>query len=209
MLGQTIQWLRGTPYIYQGEEIGMTDPNYQAIAQYDDIETHNNYRIMLEKGYSVEKALDIIRSKSRDNSRTPMQWDDSLNAGFSTGTPWLEVAANYPQVNVQSALQAERSIFAYYQQLIQLRKQYDVISEGTYRGLLLDHPSVMAYVREYKGQQLLVLSHFYADQAEVVLPVEFQGRPATYLLGNGATRTISDVLTLSDYETVAFLFETH
>ena len=209
MLGQTIQWLRGTPYIYQGEEIGMTDPNYQAIEQYDDIETHNNYHIMLEKGYSIEKTLDIIRSKSRDNSRTPMQWDNSLNAGFSTGTPWLEVAANYPQVNVQSVLQAEKSIFAYYQQLIQLRKRYDVISDGTYRGLLLDHPSVMAYVREYKGQQLLVISHFYAGQVEVELPAEFQGRSATYLLGNGNTREYSDSLTLSDYETVAFLFESH
>lgn len=205
MLAQTIQFLRGTPYIYQGEEIGMTNPNYSDLAQYDDVETHNNYRIMREKGYSHERAMAIIREKSRDNSRTPMQWDASEHAGFTTGTPWLEVARNYPQVNVESELASGR-IFRYYQQLIQLRKSYDVISQGTYRGLLLDHPSVMAYVREYEGQQLLVLSHFYAGEVTVELPEEFRNRFATKLIGNGASQWGNSV-TLSAYETVAFLLE--
>lgn len=204
MLAQTIHLLRGTPYIYQGEEIGMTNPDYERIEQFDDIETHNNYKLMRQKNYSHEEAMTIIRAKSRDNSRTPMQWDNSLHAGFTTGTPWLEVADNYQTVNVEHELQ-QGKIFAYYQQLIQLRKQYALISEGTYRGLMLDHPRVMAYVREHQGQQLLVLSHFYAGEVSVTLPREFQNRSAYKLIGNGSLEAISNELQLGPYETVAFL----
>lgn len=204
MLAQTIHLLRGTPYIYQGEEIGMTNPDYERIEQFDDIETHNNYKLMRQKNYSHEEAMTIIRAKSRDNSRTPMQWDNSLHAGFTTGTPWLEVADNYQTVNVEYELQ-QGKIFAYYQQLIQLRKQYALISEGTYRGLMLDHPRVMAYVREHQGQQLLVLSHFYAGEVSVTLPREFQNRSAYKLIGNGSLEAISNELQLGPYETVAFL----
>ncbi|MCW6667581.1 alpha,alpha-phosphotrehalase [Aerococcaceae bacterium NML190938] len=204
MLAQTIHLLRGTPYIYQGEEIGMTNPDYERIEQFDDIETHNNYKLMRQKNYSHEEAMTIIRAKSRDNSRTPMQWDNSLHAGFTTGTPWLEVADNYQTVNVEHELQ-QGKIFAYYQQLIQLRKQYALISEGTYRGLMLDHPRVMAYVREHQGQQLLVLSHFYAGEVSVTLPREFQNRSAYKLIGNGSLEVISNELQLGPYETVAFL----
>lgn len=206
MLGQTIQFLRGTPYIYQGEEIGMTNPDYERLEQYDDIETHNHYEIMLAKGYTSEQALAIIREKSRDNSRTPMQWDDSQHAGFTTGTPWLEVAANYPMVNVEKATK-NQGIYHYYQQLIALRKQYDVISEGTYRGLLLNHPSVMAYVREYQGQRLLVLSHFYQGEVAVSLPEEFNGTSAVKLIGNGSLAQWQSTVTLGSYETVAFLIK--
>ncbi|MCW6653556.1 alpha,alpha-phosphotrehalase [Aerococcaceae bacterium NML210727] len=204
MLAQTIHLLRGTPYIYQGEEIGMTNPDYERIEQFDDIETHNNYKLMRQKNYSHEEAMTIIRAKSRDNSRTPMQWDNSLHAGFTTGTPWLEVADNYQTVNVEYELQ-QGKIFAYYQQLIQLRKQYALISEGTYRGLMLDHPRVMAYVREHQGQQLLVLSHFYAGEVSITLPREFQNRSAYKLIGNGSLEAISNELQLGPYETVAFL----
>ncbi|MDO4774187.1 MAG: alpha,alpha-phosphotrehalase [Aerococcaceae bacterium] len=204
MLAQTIHLLRGTPYIYQGEEIGMTNPNYEHIEQFDDVETHNNYKLMRQKNYSHEETMTIIRAKSRDNSRTPMQWDSSLHAGFTTGTPWLEVADNYQTVNVEHELQ-QGKIFAYYQQLIQLRKQYALISEGTYRGLMLNHPRVMAYVREHQGQQLLVLSHFYAEEVSVTLPREFQNRSACKLIGNGSLEAISNELQLGPYETVAFL----
>ena len=187
MLGQTIQFLRGTPYIYQGEEIGMTNPSYTSIEQYNDIETHNNYRIMLENGYSEEKAFEIILAKSRDNSRTPMQWDDSEHAGFTTGKPWLEVATNYPEINVKNELTNGR-IFPYYQRLISLRKEYEVISTGTYRGLLLDH-------------------HFYRESVTVSLPEEFKGRSASKLIGNGPLENVSDELTFGPFETVAFLFD--
>ena len=206
LLATVTHLLRGTPYIYQGEEIGMTNPGYQELAQYNDVETHNNYQIMRDKGYSHEKAMTIIQAKSRDNSRTPMQWDGTTHAGFTKATPWLEVAANYPTINVEQEL-AEGKIYTYYQELIRLRKDYDVISDGTYGGLFLDHPSIMAFVREYEGQQLLVLGHFYDGNVEIELPQAFRGRTATKLIGNGPVQ-YADRLTLGAYEAVAFLFET-
>ena len=205
LLATVTHLLRGTPYIYQGEEIGMTNPGYQELAQYNDVETHNNYRIMREKGYSHEKAMTIIQTKSRDNSRTPMQWDGTAHAGFTKATPWLEVAANYPTINVEKEL-AEGKIYAYYQELIRLRKDYDVISDGTYSGLFLDHPSIMGFVREYEGQQLLVLGHFYDGNVEIELTQAFRGRTATKLIGNGPVQ-YAEGLTLGPYEAVAFLFE--
>ena len=205
LLATVTHLLRGTPYIYQGEEIGMTNPGYQELAQYNDVETHNNYRIMREKGYSHEKAMTIIQTKSRDNSRTPMQWDGTAHAGFTKATPWLEVAANYPTINVEKEL-AEGKIYAYYQELIHLRKDYDVISDGTYSGLFLDHPSIMGFVREYEGQQLLVLGHFYDGNVEIELPQAFRGRTATKLIGNGPVQ-YAEGMTLGPYEAVAFLFE--
>ena len=205
LLATVTHLLRGTPYIYQGEEIGMTNPGYQELAQYNDVETHNNYRIMREKGYSHEKAMTIIQTKSRDNSRTPMQWDGTAHAGFTKATPWLEVAANYPTINVEKEL-AEGKIYAYYQELIRLRKDYDVISDGTYSGLFLDHPSIMGFVREYVGQQLLVLGHFYDGNVEIELPQAFRGRTATKLIGNGPVQ-YAEGMTLGPYEAVAFLFE--
>lgn len=206
MLGQTIQFLRGTPYIYQGEEIGMTDPDYTSIDQYNDIETHNNYQIMLDKGYSEAKAFEIILAKSRDNSRTPMQWDDSENAGFTTGKPWLKVADNYKTINVKNELENGR-IFPYYQALIRLRKEYEIIASGTYRGLLLEHPQIMAYVRELDKQQLLVMSNFYGETISLELPEEFKGRTADKLIGNGPMEALKDEITFAPYETVAFLFD--
>ena len=205
LLATVTHLLRGTPYIYQGEEIGMTNPGYQELAQYNDVETHNNYRIMREKGYSHEKAMTIIQTKSRDNSRTPMQWDGTAHAGFTKATPWLEVAANYPTINVEKEL-AEGQIYAYYQELIRLRKEHVVISDGTYSGLFLDHPSIMGFVREYEGQQLLVLGHFYDGNVEIELPQAFRGRTATKLIGNGPVQ-YAEGLTLGPYEAVAFLFE--
>lgn len=206
MLAQAIQLLRGTPYIYQGEEIGMSNPNYDSIDQYKDIETLNNYQILLDRGVSEEEAIAIIQSKSRDNSRTPVQWDSSEHAGFTTGTPWLAVADNYPEVNAEKEL-SEGKIFRYYQELIKLRREYDVISDGTYRGLLLDHPSVMAYVRELDNQKLLVLSHFYPGNVDLDIPEEFKGLAAKKLIGNGPLEELTDTVTLSDYETVAFLID--
>lgn len=206
MLAQSIQLLRGTPYIYQGEEIGMTNPNFDSIDQYKDIETLNNYKILIDRGVSEKEAMEIIQAKSRDNSRTPVQWDATDHAGFTTGTPWLAVADNHKELNATKEL-TEGRIFKYYQDLIKLRREYDVISDGTYRGLLLDHPEIMAYVRELGDQQLLVLSHFYAGDVELEIPAEFQGKEASKLIGNGPLETLTDRVTLSDYETVAFLIQ--
>ncbi len=201
MLGTTIQFLRGTPYIYQGEEIGMTNPNYQTISEYNDIETHNNYQIMLEKGYDDAKVMAIIQAKSRDNSRTPMQWDQSKNAGFTTGQPWLDVASNYPTVNVEAELNNPNGIFAYYKQLIHLRKTEDALINGTYQGILLDDPKVMAYLRTTETEEILVLSHFYAGEVEVELPDGFN-QTAEKMIGNGSAEVVNQSVKLSPYETV-------
>lgn len=201
MLGTTIQFLRGTPYIYQGEEIGMTNPNYQTISEYNDIETHNNYQIMLEKGYDDAKVMAIIQAKSRDNSRTPMQWDQSKNAGFTTGQPWLDVASNYPTVNVEAELNNPNGIFAYYKQLIHLRKTEDALINGTYQGILLDDPKVMAYLRITETEEILVLSHFYAGEVEVELPDGFN-QTAEKMIGNGSAEVVNQSVKLSPYETI-------
>ncbi|WPC09546.1 alpha,alpha-phosphotrehalase [Globicatella sp. PHS-GS-PNBC-21-1553] len=201
MLGTTIQFLRGTPYIYQGEEIGMTNPNYQTISEYNDIETHNNYQIMLEKGYDDGKVMAIIQAKSRDNSRTPMQWDQSKNAGFTTGQPWLAVANNYPTVNVEAELNNPNGIFAYYKKLIHLRKTEDALINGTYQGILLDDPKVMAYLRTTEMEEILVLSHFYAGEVEVELPDGFN-QTAEKMIGNGSAEVVNQSVKLSPYETI-------
>lgn len=201
MLGTTIQFLRGTPYIYQGEEIGMTNPNYQTISEYNDIETHNNYQIMLEKGYDDAKVMAIIQAKSRDNSRTPMQWNQSKNAGFTTGQPWLDVASNYPTVNVEAELNNPNGIFAYYKKLIHLRKTEDALINGTYQGILLDDPKVMAYLRTTETEEILVLSHFYAGEVEVELPDGFN-QTAEKMIGNGSAEVVNQSVKLSSYETV-------
>ncbi|MER2041519.1 MAG: alpha,alpha-phosphotrehalase [Desemzia incerta] len=203
---QTIHLLRGTPYIYQGEEIGMTNPNYSDISDFVDVETINAYEELKEKGLEHEEIMDIIREKSRDNSRTPMQWSNDLHAGFTTGEPWLKVADNYHEINVEKEL-STGSIIEYYKRLIALRKEMKIISEGSYRGILMDHPSVYAYVREYEGEELLVLNHFYEDPVTIEVPEEFQNRSSKYLIGNGKERELGSSITLEAFETAAYLFE--
>ncbi|MCI3028564.1 alpha,alpha-phosphotrehalase [Desemzia sp. C1] len=203
---QTIHLLRGTPYIYQGEEIGMSNPNYSDISDFVDVETINAYEELKEKGLEHEEIMDIIREKSRDNSRTPMQWSNDLHAGFTTGEPWLKVADNYHEINVEKEL-STGSIIEYYKRLIALRKEMKVISEGSYRGILMDHPSVYAYVREYEGKELLILNHFYEEPVTIEVPEEFQNRSSKYLIGNGKERELGSSITLEAFETVAYLFE--
>ena len=200
LFAQSIHLLRGTPYVYQGEEIGMIDPEFQEITDYVDIETHNAYKELKAKDLPHEEIMEIIKSKSRDNSRTPMQWTNEKNAGFTSGEPWIKLADNYHQINVEKE-QAEGSIFNFYKKLIQLRKEMPVISEGSYRGIMMDHPSVYGYVREYKGEQLLVLNHFYADSVTLEIPEEFLTRPSRYLIGNGKERALTTKLELGPYET--------
>lgn len=207
MLGQAIQFLRGTPFIYQGEEIGMTNPKFEDINDYNDVETRKNFQIMLNNGKTELEALAILKEKSRDNSRTPMQWDSTRNAGFSTGKPWLKVAANYQSVNVASEIENGK-IFKYYQQLIQLRKNYDVIANGSYRSLMLNHLQVMAYVRENESEQLLVLNHFYASPIELEFPAEFHNRQGKVLIGNYSDADFGvNRIRLRPYETIAILFD--
>jgi len=203
MLAQTIHLLRGTPYIYQGEEIGMTNPDYDDISVYRDIESHNAYRDLKLAGLSHQEAMRIIKQKSRDNSRTPMQWDSSPHAGFTTGEPWLQVAANYPEVNVEKEL-AEGKIFRYYQELIRIRKEHPVIADGSYEGILLDDPEVFAYIRENGEEKVLVLNHFYAGEYTITVPEEWANKASSFLAGNYGERQLAPSFTLKPYETIAF-----
>lgn len=203
MLAQTIHLLRGTPYIYQGEEIGMTNPDYDDISVYRDIESHNAYRDLKLAGLTHPEAMRIIKQKSRDNSRTPMQWDSSPHAGFTTGEPWLQVAANYPEVNVEKEL-AEGKIFRYYQELIRIRKEHPVIADGSYEGILLDDPEVFAYIRENDREKVLVLNHFYAGEYTLSVPEEWASKASSFLAGNYGERQLTPSFTLKPYETIAF-----
>lgn len=206
MLAQTIHLLRGTPYIYQGEEIGMTNPNYSTIDDYVDIETHNAYRELKEKGLSEKDILEIIKEKSRDTARIPMQWDDTEHAGFTDGTPWLKVADNHKTINTKNEEHSGK-IRAYYKDLIRLRKEMPIIQEGSYEVLELEHPSIFAYIREHKGEKLLVLNHFYAEEDSITLPDGLVERDSSYLIGNSGKRTLEKTFKMGPYETAAFLFK--
>jgi len=163
MLGMVLHGMQGTPYIYQGEEIGMTNPHFAKIEQYRDVESHNMYNERLEQGQRADELLAILASKSRDNSRTPMQWDASANAGFTQGEPWIGVCDNYAEINVESALGDPDSVFYAYQQLIALRKSQPVLTWGDYQDLLREHPSLWCYRRQWQGQTLLVVANLGAE----------------------------------------------
>ncbi|MED3623927.1 alpha,alpha-phosphotrehalase [Bacillus thermocopriae] len=170
MLATAIHMMQGTPYIYQGEELGMTNPNFDSIEKYRDVESLNMFHILKQKGLEEKEIIEILKQKSRDNSRTPVQWDSSKNAGFTTGTPWIDIADNYKEINAEKALQDPDSIFYHYQKLIQLRKEYDVITEGNYELLLEDSNDIFAYVRTYGTEKLLVINNFYGKETKAVLP---------------------------------------
>ncbi|MGL4845221.1 MAG: alpha,alpha-phosphotrehalase [Aeromonas veronii] len=184
MLASTLHGLQGTPYIYQGEEIGMTNPGYQRIDDYRDVESRNIFAIKQAEGMREAEILAILGAKSRDNSRTPMQWSAAPNAGFTAGTPWLTPAANYPEINAEAALADQNSVFWHYRDLIRLRKDYPIFTQGDYQELLTGHPQIWAYARRANGQTLLVVSNFYGEPVEFALPAELQSGQGRLLLGN-------------------------
>lgn len=184
MLASTLHGLQGTPYIYQGEEIGMTNPGYQRIDDYQDVESRNIFAIKQAEGMSEAEILAILGAKSRDNSRTPMQWSAAPNAGFTSGTPWLKPAANYPEINAEAALADQHSVFWHYRDLIAIRKAHPIFTVGDYQELLAGHPQIWAYARRANGQTLLVVSNFYGEPVEFALPAELQSGQGRLLLGN-------------------------
>lgn len=204
MLATTIHLLRGTPYIYQGEEIGMSDPNYQSIDDYVDVEALNAYHTLLKSGHSPQDALAIVKSKARDNSRVPMHWDNTKYAGFSKVKPWLK-PTNQQNINVDDELR-HGEIFNYYQKLINLRKQFKIISEGDYQPFELAHPTVFAYLRTYQSQRLLVLNNFYGKVATISIPEKFTSPDANVLINNYSTpERVSNSLRLEPYQSLAIL----
>ena len=235
MLATVIHLLRGTPYVYQGEEIGMIDPVYSSIEQYVDVEAHNAYAMLRERGLSEQQALEIVTSKARDNSRVPMQWTaDPATAGFGSDSPWLAPApvrdaATGAGISVEDE-ERDGVILPYYRNLIALRKQYSVISVGSYAPYALEHERVLAYLRELPAeagaengrpaQRLLVLTNFYGESTEVEVPAEFvrSGRVLVCNYKNSAVDStaadsaVSDsaetvTLSLRPYEALALLVE--
>ncbi|MGG3562180.1 alpha-glucosidase [Neobacillus rhizosphaerae] len=167
MLAACLHFMQGTPYIYQGEEIGMTNVKFESLEDYRDIETLNMYKERSALGYTHEEIMTSIYAKGRDNARTPVQWDETEHGGFTTGTPWIKVNPRYKEVNVKSTLEDPQSVFYFYQKLISLRKEMDIIVEGDFQLLLKDHPSIFAYERNWKEERLLVLCNFSGEEVEI------------------------------------------
>ena len=201
MLAASIHLSRGTPYIYMGEEIGMIDPDYNSMDDYVDVESINAYQMLLDQGKSPEQAFKIIQAKSRDNSRTPMQWDASENAGFSTATPWLKAGKSYPTINVEN--EKNGPIFTFYQELIRLRKKLPIISEGDYRAAYHESNKVYAFERLLNGEQLLVLNNFFPEEVEIELLDNYaQGH---ILISNYPDSKLGKTITLKPYQATAIL----
>ena len=209
MLATAMHMLQGTPYIYQGEEIGMTNPKFESIEQYRDVESLNIYDIKLEEGLSKEEIIGILKQKSRDNSRTPMQWNEEMNSGFTTSTPWISVAENFKEINVEKALEDKESVFYHYKKLIELRKTYDVITEGEYAILDKNDPKIWAYTRTTESEVLLVINNFYGEEITYSVPahVQLDGMKQEILLSNykDASKDITK-LSLRPYESIVYRY---
>lgn len=201
MLATTIHGLKGTPYIYQGEEIGMTNAGFTDISQYRDIESLNYYNLMKRKGKPEEEIYESLRRKSRDNSRTPMQWDDSENAGFSDVQPWISVIPNYKEINTLDR-ESDNSIFNYYRKLIRLRKAVPVIADGIFEALLEDDDQILAYKRTDSTQELYVFCNYFPEETQVSLNIPADCR---CILSNYNEDIRPENLTLRPYEAVMFL----
>ena len=205
MLATLLHGMKGTPYIYQGEELGMTNVRFDDINDYNDIESLNMYKDRLSKGYSHNEIMESIYAKGRDNARTPMQWDDSENAGFTTGTPWLAVNKNYDKINAKQCLQDENSIFNHYKKLIDIRKNNDTIIYGDYKLLCEDDENIFAYVRELNGDKILVVCNFYDKDVEFKFDGDFNYSKVLLSNYNDSSKMI-EKLKLRPYEAVIYRF---
>ena len=195
MLAILLHGMQGTPYIYQGEELGMTNVQYD-IEDYKDCEIINMYHERLEKGYSKDEIMKSIYAKGRDNARTPMQWDDSANAGFTTGTPWIKVNDNYDKINAKSQVDDPDSIFSCYKKLVQLRKDYPVFVDGKFTLLLEDDENIFAYSRKNEEKTMIVVCNFFDKEIPMPLAKECEGMEV--LISN--YKDTSDMSVLRHYE---------
>lgn len=206
MLATTIHMMDGVPYIYQGEEIGMTDPKFEDINDYRDVETLNMFNIMKEQGMDEKSIMEIIKRKSRDNSRTPMQWDDSIGGGFTKATPWINLSQNYKTINAKNEMNNEDSIFNHYKKLISLRKELEVIAHGEFKMIEKDHEDVLAYVRSYGDEKVIVINNFYGKETEFKMEKrELEGYKGKILLSNYKDSSqIAESIKLRPYESVVY-----
>ena len=200
MLATCLHMMQGTPYIYQGEELGMTNIYFESIDDYKDIECIDNYYELTGSGLiSKEDMIRYLGMRGRDNARTPMQWDDTENAGFTTGTPWLKVNPNYKQINAASQVHDENSVFSYYKKLISLRKQYPIIIDGHYELLLPEDDKIFAYTRTLGKEKLLVICNFSEETLDCPLGLPEHGE---LLIANYKTQEDG---VLKPYEAIAVL----
>ena len=202
MLATLLHGMQGTPYIYLGEELGMTNVQY-AIEDYRDIEIRNMYQERLAKGYEEADIMRSIHAKGRDNARTPMQWDDTENAGFTQGIPWIKVNPNYREINAESQVNDPCSIYNYYKKLVGLRKEYDVFAEGSFQMLLQDDEDIFAYLRQGETENLLVICNFYDKTLKC--PLQESWGEGTLLICNYEDR--SDMSVLRPYEARIYLLQ--
>ena len=208
MLATCLHMMKGTPYVFQGEEIGMTNIRMDSIDDYRDIETLNAYKVYTEQmGYTPEHMMDCLYAKSRDNARTPMQWDASANAGFTTGTPWIRVNPNYTKINAESQLRDEASIFNYYKELIHLRHGSELIVYGEFELLCPEDEKIFAYRRYLGDEQLLVICNFSADEVQFTVPDILKEKKAELLIGNYAEAAYSEELTVRPYEAKVYYYK--
>ena len=203
MLATLLHGMKGTPYIYQGEELGMTNVRFEDINEYNDIETLNMYKDRISKGYSHDEIMASIYAKGRDNARTPMQWDSTENAGFTTGKPWLKVNKNYKFINAEDCLQDKDSIFYHYKKLIDIRKHNDTIIYGDYKLLLPEDKNVFAYSRELNGNKIVVVCNFYNKEVNLNFNEDFNN--VEILLSNYKDSSIlMKDLKLRPYEAIMY-----
>ena len=202
MLATMLHGMQGTPYIFQGEELGMTNIKLD-ISQHVDIETHNVYRERLEQGYPEEEVMRSIHARSRDNARTPMQWTAGEKAGFTTGDPWMPINPNYVTINAEAALADENSVFYYYKKLIALRKTYGIFGDGDFRLLLPEDEKIFAYTRDTEEAHLLVVCNFTGEQLDFEVPERFRG--AELLISNCTDLTDG----LQPYEACMLYYESN
>ncbi len=199
MLATFLHTWQGTPYIYQGEEIGMTNVRFD-ISEYRDIEIINMFKEKTEQGVSKEELMKSIYAKGRDNARTPMQWDASENAGFTTGTPWLRVNPNYKEINTEKALRDKNSIFYYYQKLINLRKEHQVIVYGDINMLFEEDENIFAYTRRFENEGILVVLNFFDKEVEFTIPTEIEINNTKLLISNYEIHELMNNFVLKPYE---------
>ena len=199
-----LHMMQGTPYVYQGEELGMTNTVFNSVDDFRDLESVNAYRELVESGlYTDEDMFPKIAHKSRDNARTPMQWDASENAGFTTGTPWIAVNPNYKKINVEDQLKREDSVFHYYQKLIRLRKENEIIVYGNYELLLPEDENIFAYIRTLDNQKLLVVCNFSKSEQKF----DFSGYENAKVLISNYNRDARKDGILKPYEATVLLLE--
>ncbi|WP_416827843.1 glycoside hydrolase family 13 protein [Ectobacillus polymachus] len=204
MLATCLHMMQGTPYIYQGEEIGMTNVRFDCLDEYRDIETLNMFQERIQSGYAARDIMESIYAKGRDNARTPMQWDDSLHAGFSKAKPWIGLNPRYPEINVKQALEDKDSIFYHYQKLIRLRKELPIITEGDFQLLHRENEKVFAYERTWMKKKLVVLCNFSDEIVKLQdKKLEDEISQMSILIAN-YTDVSADTLTLRPYEAIVY-----